>query len=203
MEAHRRAGRGGIEGLGVQVGKDRFQQALQIALALRQPLAEVAHLPAALLQQGHQGRLVGRLGQHLNQHAATAAHAVAVYLLAYKHCRGGLLGVQQVGGEIVADAAAHQFHRGAEWFAFAQVAHHVQVAGAAGAAEVEVGQAVGARHRVQLQGRVAHIAAHGAVAARVHHQAPQWAIRLDAQVDAAMGHLHRAGQQEPGRHGAA
>ena len=86
VEAHRRAGRGGIEGLGVEVGKDRFQQALQIALALRQPLAEVAHLPAALLQQGHQGRLVGRLGQHLNQHAATAAHAVAVDLLADEHC---------------------------------------------------------------------------------------------------------------------
>ena len=79
----------------------------------------------------------------------------------------------------------------------------MQIAGAAGGFEVQVGQAFWIFQQLELQTRVAHMAAHRAVAARIHHQALQGAIGGDAQVYAAMGHLHRAGQQQPSRHGAA
>ena len=74
------------------------------------------------------------------------------------------------------------------------------------AEEVEVGvreirlEADGLRHpdrfeQVEFQAGVAHVAAHRAVAAGIHHQAFERPVGLDAQVDPAMAHLHRAGQQ--------
>ena len=128
---------------------------------------------------------------------------MAINLFTHKHGRGGLLRVQQVGGNVFANAAAHQFHRGAEGFAFAEIPHHMQVAGAAGPAEIEVGAVVGGAHQVEFQAGIAHVAAHPAVAASIHHQAPQGPIGLNAQIDPTVLHLHRAGQQQPRRHGPA
>ena len=52
----------------------------------------------------------------------------------------------------------------------------MQIAGAAGGFEVQVGQAFWIFDQLELQARVAHMAAHRAVAARIHHQALQGAV---------------------------
>ena len=133
-------------------------------------MAEAPHLLAALLQQGHQGGFAGGLGEYLHQYSTAAAHPLAIDLLAHKHRRWGLLGMDQVGGEVVANATAHQFHRGAERFTFAQVADHVEVARAGGCFEVELAAAIGGLHQIQLELGVAHVAPHRAIAPRIHHQ---------------------------------
>ena len=76
----------------------------------------------------------------------------------------------------------------------------MQVAHAGGPFQIEVGSAIGAIEQRQFQARVADVASHASVPARIHHQPPQGAIRLDAQIHPAMGHLHRAGQQQAGAH---
>ena len=91
---------------------------------------------------------------------------------------------------VIADAAAHELHCGAERLSFPQIAHDVQVAGAGGLAEVEVVAAIGLLHQIELQLRVAHVAAHRSITAGIHHQAPQRTVGGDAQVHAAVGHLH-------------
>lgn len=109
--------------------------------------------------------------------------------------------MEQIGGHVLTDPAAHQLHRAAEGFPLAPIPHHVQITRAGGPAEIEVVAAGRISHQIQLQTRPAHVAPHGSVPTRVHHQAPQGTIGLDAQIDPAMGHLHRAGQQQPRRHG--
>ena len=52
----------------------------------------------------------------------------------------------------------------------------MQIAGAAGGFEVQVGQAFSIFDQLELPARIAHMAAHRAVAARIHHQALQGAV---------------------------
>ena len=79
----------------------------------------------------------------------------------------------------------------------------MQIAHACGAAEIKVVVPLGRADQIQFQPRVAHIAAHRAIPPRIHHQSPQGPIRLNPQVHPAMGHLHRAGQQQTSGHGPA
>ena len=172
VEAQALAGLGLLQGERIKVGEDILQQQMELIGAGGQTAREALDLPAALLQQGHQGRLLGRLGQHLHQHAAGAAHAIAADLLTHEQGRRGLFGMEQIGGHVITDAAAHQLHRAAEWLTLADVAHHVQIAGAGGAAEIELGHPGWIGHQIQFQARIPHIAAHRAIPSGIHHQPP-------------------------------
>ena len=58
-------------------------------------------------------------------------------------------------------------------------------------------------HQIQFQARVAHIAAHSAITAGINAEPFEGTIGLGPQIDPAMGHLHRARQQQASGHGAA
>ena len=162
--------------------------------------AEIIDFAAPFLQQGHQRRFPCRLGQHLHQNSTGATHATAIQPFTHEHRRGSLLGMQQIGGEIIANPTTNQLHRAAKRHPLADITNDVQIAGASGPLKIKLGRTVVAGQQIKFQVRFAHVAPHRAVAPGIHRHPPQGTIGLDAQIDPAMGHLHRTGQQQARRH---
>ena len=162
---------------------------------------EILDFAATFLQQGHQRRFPRRLGQHLHQDSPGAAHPTAIQPFSYEDRRRGLLGVQQIGGQIIANPATDQLHRAAKRNPFADITDDMQIAGAGGPLKIKLGRTVVAGQQIKFQARLSHVAPHRAIATGIHRHPPQRAIGLDAEVDPAMGHLHGTGQQQPPRHG--
>ena len=76
----------------------------------------------------------------------------------------------------------------------------MQIARAKGLLEIKPGRIT---HQIQLQAGVAHIAAHPTITAGIDAEPFEGTIGLGPQIDPAMGHLHRARQQQASGHGAA
>ena len=108
--------------------------------------------------------------------------------------------MQQVRGHVFTDAATHQLHRAAVGRALALIAHHMQIAHAQGLLEIKASRIT---HQIQFEAGVTHIAANPTIAASIDAEPFEGPIGLGPQIDAAMGHLHRARQQQSSGHGAA
>ena len=104
--------------------------------------AEIINFAAPFLQQGHQRRFPCRLGQHLHQNSAGATHTAAIQPFTHEDRRGGLLGMQQIGGKIIANPTTYQLHRAAKWHPFADITDDVQVTGAGGPLKIKLGRTV-------------------------------------------------------------
>ena len=101
-------------------------------------------LSAAFLEQRHQRRFAGGLGQHLHQHATGVLQTCAVDALADKDRRRGLLRVQQVGGDVITNASTDEFDGRAEGLPFPEVPDDVEIARPGGLLEVELMGPIGA-----------------------------------------------------------